>query len=392
MRKHEDTGRRGGALGALAILLIGGGCVAEDLAVCEHADGLLYERAEGESCPQVCSDGTETTFDWPADQACPACWIDADGDGFGGEISASSVAEDCPAGDFTDGLAPRGGDCDEGDDNRFPGNPEVCDGADNDCDSETEFFAGEDYLGESAGGARYDCDTYSYMVYLRGGSLVADTAVSPDSPDVTVDAGGRVEGTIKLRVRNLQGAGARLPVVMVAGWDIPTDTNGDPACESAPNRTNWSSLLWEEPPVSTDPPPGTSDREFVVDELVPDCATSGLLIVAASGQTSPRHVAAMSSYEYCGPACGPEDICAPVWSDQFAGMGGDGTLSLANLSEAMLAGCYSYGATFVPWLREAHSPSGAQCNNVDADPDCTPSYGFHGMGCVYIKINVREML
>ena len=30
------------------------------------------------------------------------------------------------------------GDCDDGDPNNYPGNEEVCDGADNDCDTEVD--------------------------------------------------------------------------------------------------------------------------------------------------------------------------------------------------------------------------------------------------------------
>ncbi|MBI5537237.1 MAG: putative metal-binding motif-containing protein [Deltaproteobacteria bacterium] len=57
---------------------------------------------------------------------------DADKDGFG--ASAGSV-QACtpPAGDWTTNS----GDCDDNDAARYPGNPEVCDGKDNDCDGAT---------------------------------------------------------------------------------------------------------------------------------------------------------------------------------------------------------------------------------------------------------------
>ena len=42
--------------------------------------------------------------------------------------------EDCDG----DGWTPNDGDCDDGEDWAFPGNAEVCDGVDNDCDGLTD--------------------------------------------------------------------------------------------------------------------------------------------------------------------------------------------------------------------------------------------------------------
>jgi hypothetical protein len=55
------------------------------------------------------------------------CWIDADADGAGTGDWVFVDAWSCLP------FAPAGGDCDDTDPDNFPGNPEVCDGSDNDC-------------------------------------------------------------------------------------------------------------------------------------------------------------------------------------------------------------------------------------------------------------------
>ena len=87
---------------------------------CDDADGDVYPgRAE------VVADGV--------DQDCDGgdrCWRDGDGDGFGVSIPVSSVDLDCLDG----GESSLTTDCDDLDDDRFPGHDEVVDdGVDQDC-------------------------------------------------------------------------------------------------------------------------------------------------------------------------------------------------------------------------------------------------------------------
>jgi hypothetical protein len=60
-------------------------------------------------------------------------WIDADGDGFGGQVPAANLCEPLPP-----GLAATDDDCDDADPARHPGAFESCNGVDDDCDRATQ--------------------------------------------------------------------------------------------------------------------------------------------------------------------------------------------------------------------------------------------------------------
>jgi len=78
--------------------------------------------------PEVC-DGADNDCDTVADNGLTFVdyYADGDGDGVGGAFSANTC-DGAPAGTVTSS-----GDCDDSDGANFPGNTEVCDGADNDC-------------------------------------------------------------------------------------------------------------------------------------------------------------------------------------------------------------------------------------------------------------------
>ena len=59
-------------------------------------------------------------------------YVDADGDGYGLDASAEELCE------ASSGWVELGGDCDDTRDDVYPGAEEPCDGADNDCDGETD--------------------------------------------------------------------------------------------------------------------------------------------------------------------------------------------------------------------------------------------------------------
>ena len=81
---------------------------------------------------EVC-DGKDNDCDGDVDEelTLPA-WVDADGDGFGDPAGPTEVCA------LSAGFSTTGDDCDDADPDSFPGAPERCDTADNDCDGVTD--------------------------------------------------------------------------------------------------------------------------------------------------------------------------------------------------------------------------------------------------------------
>lgn len=111
--------------------------------VCATACGEGVELcAEGEfgSCeapPEVCN-GVDDDCDGRSDEGIPSgCWVDADGDGYASDVTDGQCMPlgGCPVG--TTSRRPVGADVDCMPENAEtnPGEPEVCDGQDNDCDA-----------------------------------------------------------------------------------------------------------------------------------------------------------------------------------------------------------------------------------------------------------------
>ena len=132
--------------------------------------------------PEVTGDGI--------DQDCNgsdtvACYADADLDGVG--VNQVVLASDGDCNDPGESLA--NDDCDDNDPNNFPGNTEVCDSQDNDCDlTVDEGFDGDNDGFTSCAG---DCDDNDPTIYF-GATELCD-GLDTDCDPTTEAVGGEVD-------------------------------------------------------------------------------------------------------------------------------------------------------------------------------------------------------
>ena len=108
-------------------------------AACEECDDT--NPALNPGAPEVCGDAVDNDCDGEADEAdavdAVTWYADVDGDSFG---DPDAGEPGCAA---PEGFVADNSDCDDDNDAAFPGNAEVCDGADNDCDSDIDEGASD---------------------------------------------------------------------------------------------------------------------------------------------------------------------------------------------------------------------------------------------------------
>ncbi len=149
---------------------------------CDDADPAIFPTAD-----EVC-DGVDNNCDGQTDESAAldavTVYADGDFDGYGNAASSSTACEPPP------GFIDVAGDCDDADASSYPGGTEVCDGADNDCDGDTDEEAADaaDWLldadgdGYGAGEALHGCSP--------GSGYVATAETDCDDTDADVRPAG----------------------------------------------------------------------------------------------------------------------------------------------------------------------------------------------------------
>ena len=159
---------------------------------CDDADPEIHPDA-----PERC-DGVDQDCDGEIDEDVVGVWYaDGDGDGFG-DAGAALDGCDPPEGHVADST-----DCDDAQPASFPGNPEVCDGLDNDCNGDIdEGVTTTSYVdvdGDGYGdGARPSegCDTPSGHAAEPGDCDDADSETFPGAPERCDGADDDCDGAV----------------------------------------------------------------------------------------------------------------------------------------------------------------------------------------------------
>ena len=378
----------------LVFALAGVSCMPE-LSICDFAD--VEELA-----------GTIDAACW--DQW---CFVDEDGDGWARETPARRVDGECAG---TTIPIPDGsreyhfGDCDDTFANTFPGNLEVCDGVDNDCDGEEDFPSEDE---DDQDGLPRCARGKSVRLFLSGGTNLDGHWFQAGSPTVAVARGDALAGQIEIEVAVPNEIGP-VAVVVIADWP-PEHASGQSwsvfqpdelMADMAAMEANESFVHLSVPiPDQFDvPPDGFGDNE-----------TSSILVVVADVNIvgSPEHLASLTWPRWCCETaeCPPlaEDPapCDPVWNDEaLDGPPADpepGQLplppqhDLARLDELYLASCQTLGVTRLPVLVRVEesipgpSPIGGPPCADALDPECQQIYlSLVDAGCVEIKLEVTD--
>ena len=130
---------------------------------CDDTDDDVYpgasELCDGvdNDCNNEIDDGVLSTF-----------YVDNDGDGFG--ISTGTV-EACEA---PEGFVPNASDCDDTAIDIYPGNVEVCDGMDNNCDGVIDEGVGDTYYRDADGDGYGGADIIFACAFEEGLSAVSE--------------------------------------------------------------------------------------------------------------------------------------------------------------------------------------------------------------------------
>ncbi len=142
---------------------------------CDDADALVNPEAN-----ELCDD-IDNDCDGFADDSITAIWYaDLDGDGFG----AGSPFENCEGGD---NLVADNSDCNDGDDDIYPGADELCDGKDNNCGGDIDEGVASAFFLDSDGDGYGDPDEPSETCAAQ--QFYVEDNTDCDDSDISINPG-----------------------------------------------------------------------------------------------------------------------------------------------------------------------------------------------------------
>ena len=173
---------------------------------------------------------------------CQSFYLDTDDDGFG--VSGEQLCLCAADGDHT---APVGGDCNDGDGEVFPTNPETCDLKDNNCNGQVDegvqqtWFLDNDGDGVGAAFSKKEaCSAPDDHVLIAGDCNDFNDAIYPGAAeacnDIDDDCDGAVDGGLATQKSYKDNDGDGFPAAnatsqdkcdVPVGWALPQDIDGD---------------------------------------------------------------------------------------------------------------------------------------------------------------------
>ena len=155
---------------------------------CDDSDTSIYAGA-----PELC-DGADNDCNGVVDNGLifTNWYLDGDNDGIGASATEQPSCSGAPDINYVS----VGGDCDDNNASRFPGNIETCDTIDNDCDAliDEDFdLDGDSFYNASACGFGNDCDDLNASIYT-GAAEVCN--LQDDNCNGTIDEGFDSDGDL----------------------------------------------------------------------------------------------------------------------------------------------------------------------------------------------------
>ncbi len=217
----------------------------------DDADPTVFPGA-----PELC-DGLDNDQDGEIDEAVPVWYRDVDGDGVGGDESL----ENC---DPLEGHTAETGDCDDNDAATYPGAPELCDGADQDCDGAVDEQAtdsvywfvdsdGDGWGDDDLGNAELACNASEGHTDVGGDCDDGDDAIHPGATEDCDDSDQDCDGTVDEEATDASnwytdgdGDGYGDPDALTRACDQPANTVTNASdCDDGDEAVN-PDLVWHQ--------------------------------------------------------------------------------------------------------------------------------------------------